>query len=204
MQSDQIRNVYDRHSGGYDGKAALLERFVTREMRQQLGTFLHGLVLEVAVGTGLSLPYYSPAVIRVTGIDLSMGMLANARQRAQSIDLRFEPVQMNAERLAFRDESFDCVVVSEALCTIPRPEVALAEMFRVCRSTGTAVFLEHVRSGNPLLHLVQRAVSPLPERQIGCHWTRDTVTTIRDAGFDITSDRSRLFDVFHLVVARRP
>lgn len=202
MRSDDIRDAYDQYAHRYDSASATLERLVTREMRREFGSVLHGEVLEVAIGTGLNLTEYSDKVTSVTGIDLSANMLERARQRPVSFPVELH--QMDAERLSFADHSFDCVAVSEALCTIPHPDRALAEMYRVCRPGGAGVFLEHVISSHWPILQVQRLVSPFSERRIGCHWTRDTVGAIRNAGFRIERDRSRMLGIYHLIVTTRP
>jgi ubiquinone/menaquinone biosynthesis C-methylase UbiE len=173
-------------------------------MRRELGQHLRGRTLEIAIGTGLNLACYPPVVERATGIDLSPGMLAVARARAESLGLPIALVQMDSERLAFPDDAFDSVAISLALCTIPRPEVALAEMARVCRPGGTALFLEHVRSPYRPVSAVQRLISPSQERSRGCSWVRDTVESIRQSGFRIDADRSRWLGIFRLVVATAP
>ncbi|MGD9710593.1 MAG: class I SAM-dependent methyltransferase [Thermomicrobiales bacterium] len=201
MKLDQIQRTYDRRAPRYDAASDVVDRFVTRELRAAFGAQMQGRVLEVAIGTGRNLPFYAPAVSHVVGVDLSAGMLREARRRIGVLDMPVDLLQMNAERLAFPDHTFDVVAVSEAFCTIPRPEVALAELRRVCRPGGTAVFLEHVRSSHAVVYQLQRLVSPLSERNMGCSWTRDTPSAIREAGFHIRSERTRLIDVFHLIVA---
>lgn len=202
MNPQQIRDTYDRHAPRYDSTSEVFDRFVTRELRRGFGGSLHGVVLEAALGTGRNLPWYSPAVTRAVGVDLSAGMLKRAAQRAGTLSFPVDLVEMNVERLAFADHVFDCVAICEALCTTPHPERALAELHRVCRPDGTAVFLEHVRSGHWPVYQMQRLVTPFTERSIGCHWTRDTIAAIRDAGFEVRQDKSRLLGVFHLVVAK--
>ncbi len=204
MSPEQIRNAYDRQAHRYDAASELIDRLATSELRQELGSRLHGRVLEVAIGTGRNLPFYSSEVTEVVGIDLSKGMLDEARQRARSLPFPVSLIQMNAEQLGFPDHAFDSVAGSEVLCTTPYPEQALAELRRVCRPGGTALFLEHVRSAHWPLRQVQNVVTPFSRRSIGCHWNRDTISAIRAAGFHIRSDRSRLLGVYHLIVAFAP
>ncbi|MDQ3466804.1 MAG: hypothetical protein M3411_01030, partial [Chloroflexota bacterium] len=98
----------------------------------------------------------------------------------------------------------DTVAISLALCTVPEPEVALRELARVCRADGRVVLLEHVRSPVAVVYAAERLLSPLQERLIGCHLTRETIQTARRLGFTIESEERRLWSVFRLVVARPP
>lgn len=204
MNRQQIRAVYDRRAPSYDRTIGFGERVLLGDLRRAFAAELRGRTLEVAVGSGLNLPYYPPTVERAVGVDLSGGMLALARERAGDLGLDIELAQMDAQRMAFADASFDTVGVSLALCTVPNPVAALAEIARVCRPAGRVVLLEHVRSPVWPVFALERLVSPLQERFIGCHLTRDTIGTARRLGFTIESDRQRFFGVFRLVVARPP
>ena len=114
-------------------------------------------LLEVGVGTGLALSGY-PSTSRIVGIDLSLDMLARARERAARLPAHrivLEP--MNAERMRFPDASFDCVTVPYVLSVTPRPAELVREIRRVCKPGGTIVVLNHF-SGSPAWWLLERAV----------------------------------------------
>ncbi len=204
MKRDRLRAVYDRHAATYDRSVGRTERLLLGDLRRAFGAELRGETLEIAVGSGLNLPFYAPSVTRAVGVDLSAGMLAEARRRAAELGRPVALVQADAEVLPFVDGSFDTVAVSLVLCTVPRPDVALREIARVCRPTGRVVLLEHVRSPVAPVDAAQRLLSPLQERFIGCHLTRETVQLLKQEGFTIQSERTRLFKVFRLVVARPP
>ena len=204
MNLRQLRAAYDRLAPTYDRSVGLAERVLLGGLRQAFANELRGETLEVAIESGLNLPYYPAAVERAVGVDLSGGMLAEARQRAADLGRPITLVQGDAQRLPFPDDRFDSVGISLALCTIPDPKAALRELARVCRPDGRIILLEHVRSPVWPVYLVERVLSPLQERFIGCHLTRETIETARREGFAIESERSRLFDVVRLVVARPP
>jgi phosphatidylethanolamine/phosphatidyl-N-methylethanolamine N-methyltransferase len=120
-------------------------------------------ILEVGIGTGLSLDHY-PAAAAVVGIDLSHEMLDVARQRAArlkrtNVDLR----HMNAETMSFADSSFDCVTVPYVLSVTPNPEVLVAEIRRVCRKDGTILIVNHF-SGSRFWWILERAVRSFADR----------------------------------------
>ena len=203
-ETDRIRRIYDERAETYDRSLGLVERIVLGPLRRQFGTLLRGETLEVGVGSGLNLPYYSPAVTRAVGIDLSEEMLVNARERARDLPFPSEFVQGDAEALPFPDAAFDTVAVSLALCTIPDPARALREAARVCRADGRVILLEHVLAPARPLAVAQRVLSPLNERAIGCHLDRDTFGLARSLGFSVEPVGSRLFDIFRLAVAHPP
>jgi phosphatidylethanolamine/phosphatidyl-N-methylethanolamine N-methyltransferase len=119
-------------------------------------------ILEVCVGTGLSLPLYPPWV-RVTGIDISHDMLVRAasrvrRRRLVQVD---GMLQMDAEHLAFADASFDKAVSLFAISGLPDPVRAMREVQRVCRPGATIVIANHFRSRRTLHRLGERLMAPI-------------------------------------------
>jgi phosphatidylethanolamine/phosphatidyl-N-methylethanolamine N-methyltransferase len=104
-----------------------------------------GRILEVGVGTGISLPYYSRAT-RVFGIDLSEEMLSKARERVSDLNLAHVEglAVMDAEQLLFPDSSFDVVTAQCVVYTVPHPEAALDEFARVLKPGGEIVLLNRV------------------------------------------------------------
>ena len=203
-ETERIRRLYDDRAATYDRSVGVVERLLLGRFRQAYGALLSGETLEVGVGSGLNLPFYSPDVTRAVGVDLSREMLRYAQERASHLGIPFALVQADAEALPFPDATFDTVAISLALCTIPDPVKALLELGRVCRPRGRIVMLEHVRSTARPLAAMQRALSPLNERAIGCHLDRDTFGLARSLGFSIDETRSRLFDSVRLAIASPP
>jgi len=115
------------------------------------------------VGTGLTLPLY-PAIIDVTGVDISVSMLERARQRARELPgARSALHHMNGERLDFPDGSFDCVTLPYVLSVTPDPAGLVREVRRVCRRDGMIFVLNHF-SGSRFWWLFERMVRPLADR----------------------------------------
>jgi phosphatidylethanolamine/phosphatidyl-N-methylethanolamine N-methyltransferase len=144
-------------------------------------------ILEVGVGTGLSLPHFRPDS-RVTGIDVSAEMLAKAQRRAKR--LRLAHVEglhvMDAENLEFPDSSFDAVLALYVASVVPSPARFAAEMRRVCIPGGTIVVVNHFTSENLLLRFMEKRVARLA-RHIGFHsdfpydaFRRDSRLSIRE------------------------
>jgi phosphatidylethanolamine/phosphatidyl-N-methylethanolamine N-methyltransferase len=124
-------------------------------------------ILEVGVGTGLSLPHFRTDS-RVTGIDVSEEMLARARRRAERLTHVEGLHVMDAENLEFPDNSFDAVLALYVASVVPNPARFAAEMRRVCIPGGTIVVVNHFTSENPAMRFIERRLAPLAGK-IGFH-----------------------------------
>src|SRR5262249_48554430 len=143
-----------------------------------------GQVLEIAIGTGLNLPFY-PADVEITGIELSPAMLEIASQRAHSLGRQVDLVVGDAQALPFPDQRFDTVVCTISLCSIPDERQAIAEVWRVLRPGGRFVALEHVRSPNTIIHGFERLLDSWAVRTQADHLLREPVETVQAAGFRV-------------------
>jgi phosphatidylethanolamine/phosphatidyl-N-methylethanolamine N-methyltransferase len=126
-------------------------------------------ILEVGVGTGLSLPHFRKDA-RVTGIDVSKEMLAKARRRVERDGLKQVEalLEMDAEAMSFEDNSFDAVLALYVASVVPNPARFVAEMRRVCKPGGAIVIVNHFTSANPAMHWLERRLAPLAGK-IGFH-----------------------------------
>lgn len=178
---------WGRHAESYDNKIAKVERSMLARTREWIGERATGRVLEVAVGSGRSLPYYRDDVSLV-GIDLSPEMLAIAQRRAAELGMTADLREGNAEALPFADASFDTVVCALALCSITRPDIALKEMARVVVPGGSVVVVDHVRSDVAVIFagqwMLERFTIPLQ----GEHLTRRHRDEVKAAGLVIVED----------------
>jgi len=120
-----------------------------------------GRILEVGVGTGISLPGYSPQT-RIVGVDLSAPMLRKAQARVAELSLKnVERLEvMDAEHLSFPDGSFDVVVAHYVVSTVPNPEAALDEFARTVRPGGEIVLLNRVGADSGLRRIVELILEP--------------------------------------------
>jgi len=126
-------------------------------------------VLEVGVGTGLSLPHFRTDA-RVTGIDISEEMLAKARRRVarRGLEQVEALVPMDAEAMTFADGSFDAVLALYVASVVPDPGRLAREMRRVCRPGGTIVVVNHFSSEGGVMRFIEQRLAPLAAR-IGFH-----------------------------------
>ena len=157
--------------------------------RRRVADVAHGRVLELGVGSGRNLPFYSSAVDALFGIDASPELLGIARRAGGSSALRkVELLEGSAEELPFEEGSFDVVVVTWSLCSIPHPARALAEARRVLRPGGRLAFAEHGLSPDPGVRRWQERLTPLWSRIAGgCHLNRKVDGLVQEAGFRISS-----------------
>jgi ubiquinone/menaquinone biosynthesis C-methylase UbiE len=144
-----------------------------------------GRVLEVGMGTGRNLPYYQPSKLAcLCGLDPALHR--KAAQRAQVAGLTIEPVPLSAERIPKADHSFDCVVSTYTLCTIPDVASALGEIHRVLAPGGRLLFMEHGAAPDPGVKRWQDRLTPVWKKIAGgCHMNRDIPTLLKAAGFRI-------------------
>jgi phosphatidylethanolamine/phosphatidyl-N-methylethanolamine N-methyltransferase len=160
MQIETVKAAYRRYAGVYDavfgpvlqpGRKAVLEALRLRPGDR---------VLEVGVGTGLSLPLY-PRDVTITGIDVSTEMLEKARRRVARRHLaNVEALhEMDAERMSFADASFDKVVAMYVVSVVERPARLLEELHRVCKPDGEIFLVNHVRSDNRFVAAVEKSLA---------------------------------------------
>jgi ubiquinone/menaquinone biosynthesis C-methylase UbiE len=198
----EARDLWDAQASAYDRGMRVFEWLLFQGGRAWACSQARGDVLELAVGTGLNLPFY-PESVRLTAIDLSPKMLEAARARQRALGSEGELRAGDAQALDFPDSSFDTVVCTLSLCSIPNDRKAVAEVRRVLRSGGRFVLLEHVRSPIGPVRFLQRVLQPLFRRG-GDNLLREPLEHLSAEGFDVELlERSKLGFV-ERVVARKP
>jgi SAM-dependent methyltransferase len=153
--------------------------------RQKVVPQARGRVLEIGMGTGRNVPYYDPRrVTQVVGVDPALRMHHLARKRIERSGLNVELMGLSAEKLPAANASFDTVVCTYTLCTIPDPLAALAEMKRVLVPGGRLLFSEHGLSPDASVARWQAHLQPLwGPLSGGCNLARDIPALLKEAGF---------------------
>ena len=174
----------------------VLPRIIDVAMRNEETTRLRaawipharGEVLEVGIGSGLNLPFYSSDVHRVYGVEPSVELQRMARKRAMAGPIEVEFLSQSAEeQLPLANASVDTVVITWTLCSIPNAPMALQQIKRVLKASGALIFLEHGRAPDPGIAVWQDRIMPVWKRVAGgCHLNRKIDDLITAAGFRIT------------------
>jgi ubiquinone/menaquinone biosynthesis C-methylase UbiE len=201
-ETTRVREIQDKHAGGYDRQMNFFDRVLFGGGREWAVSHAEGEVLEIAVGSGRNLPFYPPGV-KLTAIEFSPEMLALARARAEDLGRGFDLREGDAQDLKFADETFDTVIITLALCTIPDDRKAVREARRVLRPGGRLVLMEHVRSPKLPIRAVQRALDPLAVRFEADHLLREPLDYLADEGFEIESVARSKLGIVERVIARK-
>jgi ubiquinone/menaquinone biosynthesis C-methylase UbiE len=186
MANPQVRHpifarVYARLSAG-------MEHAGVGEHREKLLAGLTGEVLEVGAGSGLNFGHYPGSVTSVLAVEPEPYLRGIAARAASGTAVQITVRDGTADLLPAADGTFDAVVASLMLCSVPDQARALGEMRRVLRPGGELRFMEHVASDSAGQRRVQRLADATiwPACFGGCHASRDTVAAIRAAGFRVT------------------
>lgn len=160
MHIQAVKAAYRRYARIYDVIFGAVLQPGRRAVLEALNLKPGDRVLEVGVGTGISLPLY-PRNVRITGIDVSLEMLEKARARVERAKLSNVEalLEMDAETMAFPDASFDKVVAMYVVSVVPRPGKLLEELHRVCRPDGDIFIVNHFQSENPIVGSLERALA---------------------------------------------
>jgi ubiquinone/menaquinone biosynthesis C-methylase UbiE len=201
-ENERLRRFYDRSAGEYDRWMRFYDSIMLGDARRRLCSRASGRTLELAIGTGLNLPFY-PDGVRLTGVDLSPAMLAVARQRSRKLGIDAQLLVGDAHALDFPDDTFDTVISTLFFSSVPDPRQAAAEVLRVLKPGGRLLLLDHVRSPIMPVRLVERLLDPPLRRFSGCNLMRDPLDYLGEVGFVVDRcDRFR-WGIVVEVVARK-
>ena len=203
MDIRAIEQAYRRYAGFYDVCFGAVFQPGRKAIVDNMDCGPGERILEVGVGTGLSLPLY-PRNVSVVGIDISRDMLAQARVRQARCgrDNLAELMVMDAENMAFEDDSFDKVVAMYVASVVPDPARLVDEMRRVCKPGGRIFMVNHFHSRNPVLGGVERLLAPL-SKQLGFRPDFSLDRFLGATGLDAGIIRPvNLFDFSTMVEAR--
>ena len=193
IDRDAVERAYDRWAPVYDLVfGAVFER--GRRAAIAAAERVGGRIIEVGVGTGISLPDYSRAN-RIVGVDISEAMLHKARERVAELGLaHVEALEvMDAEHLEFPDNSFDVVVAQYVVTAVPNPEAALDEFARILRPGGEIIILSRLGAAGGPRKTVEHLIAPAA-RKLGWRtefsWQRYVHWAVRTPGVYLIERRS--------------
>ena len=158
-----------------------------RKQRMKVIPQAEGNVLEIGIGTGLNMPFYDPSRVNlIVGVDPGLRMHKLALKRSLQAGLDVKLIGLSAERIPVKDASFDSVVCTYTLCTIPDPLMALKEMRRALKPGGKLLFSEHGKSPDANVLKWQSRLQPYWKKVAGgCMLDRDIPALLADAGFNM-------------------
>lgn len=169
----------------------LMDRFMRGEefqrLREELLQPVAGEVLEIGIGTGLNLPHYGSDISRVQAVDPAPMLPTRIAERRAVVHFPVEITHHSAEQLPYQDQTFDYVISTWTLCTIPDPVLALQEVGRVLKPGGRFLFLEHGRSHSHTIAMWQDRLNPIQNViGCGCNLNRQIDHIITQAGLKIS------------------
>jgi SAM-dependent methyltransferase len=176
----------------------LMDNPVLAGYRQDLLAGVRGAILEIGFGTGLNLVHYPAHIHALTAVDPSTGMHQRARRRVAQSRIAVDQRMVGGESLPVADATFDCVVSTWTLCSIPAVEQALGEVYRVLKPDGQFLFLEHGLSDDPKVQRWQRRLGGIQRRLAeGCRLDLDVQAVVSAQPF-------REIDVHRFLMERTP
>ncbi|WP_018248672.1 class I SAM-dependent methyltransferase [Orenia marismortui] len=201
-KTDKIKHRYNRIAPIYDKLEAMMEKGRMGDWRQKLWQQVEAIakekegvrLLEAGIGTGKNIPYY-PEDIEVYGVDFSDKMLAEAKKRAEELNVEIKLQEMDIQQLDFPDNYFDIIVTSCVFCSVPAPVQGLKELKRVCKDNGRILMLEHMRSQKEPLGYLMDSMNWISLLTWGANINRETIKNINKAGLEIIKEENLLLDV---------
>jgi ubiquinone/menaquinone biosynthesis C-methylase UbiE len=199
---DRWRRYWDKASVSYDKQMRFYDRLLA-DSRPWVCAQATGHTLEVAIGTGLNLPFYPPGV-ELTGTDLSPGMLGVAQTRARQLGRTVDLREADAQALPFPNACFDTVVCTFSLCAIPDERRAVSEMTRVLRPGGLLLLADHIAGATWPVRAIQRMIDVVTVPSQGEHYLRRPLRQVQAEGLQVERRERFKLGIVERLAARKP
>jgi len=199
---DRWERYWNKTSASYDKQMRFYDRLLA-DSRPWVCAQATGHTLEVAIGTGLNLPFY-PAEVELTGTDLSPGMLGIAQTRARQLGRTVDLREADAQALPFPHACFDTVVCTFSLCAIPDERRAVAEMTRVLRPGGLLLLADHIAGASWPVRAIQRMIDVVTVPLQGEHYLRRPLRQVQAEGLQVERRERFKLGIVERLAARKP
>ncbi len=188
--------IYDKFADRYDRAFAPLERIGLKEYRKEALSLLPGdsSILELGAGTGANFEFY-PESRRAVSTEISIKMIEKAKAKVRTNIL----INADAQYLPFGPAEFDAAFATLVFCSIPKPELAFAELRRVVKPSGSVILLEHVRPDG-LLGYVFDGLNFCSTRLAEDHFNRRTAEIAAASGLNLLEVRSKMAGIVNLII----
>ncbi|MFQ5585802.1 MAG: class I SAM-dependent methyltransferase [Thermodesulfobacteriota bacterium] len=201
LKKESITKIYGGQSKVYD---ALFKKIFYPRIKHAIASMNirpGDRVLDVGVGTGLSLSFF-PRHCSVTGIDLSSKMLTQAKKKVEQMGLdHIRLIEMDAMHLDFPDDTFDKIFISHVVSVVPDPYKMMDEVRRVCKKGGRVIVINHFRSRNKMVAKVENMITPL-SKKVGWRSDLDIDEFMNNSGLTIEREyKLKKLDFWHVIFA---
>ncbi|MEK6893676.1 MAG: methyltransferase domain-containing protein [Nanoarchaeota archaeon] len=200
LNQREITARYDEFAKRYK-IAEFFTNIIIGRFRKRLLEEVRGKVLEIGIGTGANLQYYS-VDCKVIGIDMSKEMIKRAKIKADKIGKKVELKIGDASKLPFENKEFDYVIDALGMCSYPNPLKTLREMKRVCKKNGKILLLEHGMSNNKFIMKLQEEREEKHYSKIGCSLLRNSEELVKKAGLKIIKCERKVFGIIYIIIAK--
>ncbi len=197
----KVNERYNTISKFYDFFMIPFEFLLVGRLREKLLSKAKGKVLELAIGTGTNLEYYQKNY-DLTGIDMNKEMLKKAKQKADKKGLKIKLVSGDANKIPFKNKTFDIVVDTLGMCTYKEPIKVLKEMKRVCKNNGRILLLEHGASKISFIRRFQEKMDGRKNKTVGDNSSRNHEELVKKAGLKIEKIERYALGIFYLIIAK--
>jgi len=202
-QTKRWSGYWDKHAKSYDWQVWYFDKLLFGDSRAWVCRRAVGDVLEVGIGTGLSLQHY-PAGVRLTAIDFSPGMREITRRKSAQLNRPVDLRAGNALHLEFPGESFDSIVAAFTLCSVADEWAAVAEMHRVLRPGGLLLLADHIASTWRFARGIEWLLEVTCVPRGAEHFLRRPLSVVQAAGFEIEHSERFKLGIMERLVARKP
>lgn len=199
MKKENLIKKFDKQADMYERNRRALSLSM---WRKKLLSQAEGDVLELAVGAGANFPFYNRNVTHITGVDFSPRMIQKAQMAAHETGMASTLLKADVETQTFPENSFDTLVSTFSLCGYDNPITVLKNMKRWCKPNGKILLMEHGISSNGPLSVLQWGIDPFAFHITGCHYQRNILKLIKEAGIRIQQKERHWAGIIYLVHAQ--